>query len=249
VLIFNKLLPLFVLPFGVVCGLVLLALILKKWWPGLLALAVLYLSSISFVSDRLLGFLESRYPVVPVAEAGPAEAIVVLGGILGPATPQGVVANWSDSVERFEAGVALIQAGRAQRLIFTGAGRQWLGRETTEGEQLRNLALARGVAPEKMVVTRLVDNTATEATAVAELMQADSGPRRVILVTTSWHMPRAVYLFRRAGVDCQPFPVDFHLDRTRSVSLMDFVPSAGAWQGTETALRELYGYAFYRIFR
>ena len=156
--------------------------------------------------------------------------------------------NWSDSVERFEAGVALIQAERASRLVFTGARRQWLERETTEGEQLRRLAIARGVAPEKILVTRFVDNTATEATAVADLMKAD-GQKRIILVTTSWHMPRAAYLFRKAGVDCQPFPVDFRLDRTRPMIPQDFVPSAGAWKDTETALRELYGYAFYRIFR
>ena len=248
VLLLNKILPLFFLPFGLVCVLVFAALWRKQWWPGVLALAIFYLGSISFVSDRLLGWLESRYPAVPVAAAGPADAIVVLGGILGPATPEGVMANWSDSVERFEAGVALIQAERAPRLVFTGARREWLGRETTEGEELRRLAIARGVAPEKILVTRFVDNTATEAAAVADLMKAD-GQRRIILVTTSWHMPRAAYLFRKAGIDCQPFPVDFHLDRTRPLILQDFVPNAGAWQGTETALREFYGYAFYRIFR
>jgi len=231
-----------------VCGLILLAVVLKERWPAIAALAVLYLSSISFVSDRLSGWLESRYPAMPVAAAGPADAIVVLGGILGPATRDGEVPNWSDTVERFEAGVALVQAGRAPRLVFTGARREWLERETTEGEELRRLAIARGVPAEKILVTRFIDNTVTEAAAVAELMKAD-GQRRIILVTTSWHMPRAVYLFRRAGIDCQPFPVDFHLDRTREVKLKDFIPSAGAWQGTETALRELYGYAFYRIFR
>lgn len=248
VLLLNKILPLFFLPFGIVCVLVIVALWRRQWWPGLVALVIFYLSSISFVSDRLSGWLESRYPVVPVAVAGPADAIVVLGGILGPAAPEGVLPNWSESVERFEAGVALIQAERAPRLVFTGARRQWLDRETTEGEELRRLAVARGVAPEKILVTRFVDNTATEAVAVAALMKAD-GQHRIILVTTSWHMPRAVYLFRRAGIDCQPFPVDFRLDRTRRLTLLDFVPNAGAWQSTETALRELYGYAFHRIFR
>jgi uncharacterized SAM-binding protein YcdF (DUF218 family) len=248
VLILNKILPLFFLPFGIVCLLVIFALWRKKWWPGVLALAIFYLGSISFVSDRLFGLLESRYPVVPVAATGPADAIVVLGGILGPAVPDGVMPNWSDSVERYEAGVALIQAGRAGRLIFTGAHRFWLGHDTTEGAELRRLAIARGVPPEKMVVTEWVDNTATEAAAVRTLLQA-SGQRRIILVTSGWHMPRSVYLFRRAGIDCQPFPVDFHLDRTRPVMLMDFVPTAGAWSGTELALREIYGYAFYRIFR
>lgn len=248
VLLLNKILPLFFLPFGIACALVLLAIVLKKRWPGFAALAVLYLGSISFVSDRLSGWLESRYPAVPVAEAGPADAIVVLGGILGPSAPDGAVPNWSDAVERFEAGVALVQAERARRLVFTGARREWQGHPTTEGEELRRLAIARGVAPEKILVTRFVNNTATEAAAVADLMQAD-GQRRVILVTSSWHMPRAAYQFRRSGVDFQPFPVDFRQDRTRSLQLLDFVPSAGAWQGTETALREIYGYAFYRLFR
>lgn len=247
-LLLNKILPLLFLPFGIVCFLVLLAGILKKRWPAVTALVVLYLASISFVSDRLSGWLESRYPAMTVSAAGPADAIVVLGGILGPATREGEVPNWSDSVERFEAGVALVQAGRAPRLVFTGARRQWLDRETTEGEELRRLAVARGVAPERILVTRFVDNTATEAAAVADLMKAD-GQRRIILVTTSWHMPRAAYQFRSAGIDCQPFPVDFRLDRTRRLQPMDFVPSAGAWQGTETALRELYGYGFYRLFR
>ena len=247
-LILNKVLPLFCLPFGIVCLLVLVALWRKKWWPGILALVIFYLGSISFVSDRLMGWLESRYPVVPVAQAGPADAIVVLGGMLGPATPDGVIPNWSGPVERFEAGVALLQADRAPRLVFTGAKREWLGHETTEGAELRKLAIARGVPAEKILVTQLIDNTSTEAAAVAAWMKAE-GRHRVILVTTSWHMPRSVYLFRRAGVDCQPFPVDFHLDRTRSLDFKDFVPSAGAWQGTETALRECYGYAFYRLFR
>ncbi len=247
-LIFNKVLPLFLLPFGIVCLLVVLALVLKKWWPAIMAFGLFYLCSISAVSDRLMRFLESRYPVVPVAQAGPADAVVVLGGILGPANAEGTMPNWSDSVDRFEAGVAIMQAGRADRLIFTGARRSWLGRETTEGEELRKLAIARGVPADKILVTRFIDNTATEAAAIGERMKAGR-LQRVVLVTTAWHMPRAVYLFRKAGVDCQPFPVDFHADPTRSLEWLDFVPSAGAWQGTETALREVYGYAFYRLFR
>jgi uncharacterized SAM-binding protein YcdF (DUF218 family) len=247
-LFFNKVLPLFVLPFGMVCGLMLFALWRKKWWPAVAALAVLYLCSIPLVSDRLVGWLESRYPVLPVAETGPADAIVVLGGILGPATPLGVVPGWSESVERFEAGVELAQAGRADRLVFTGARRHWLDHYTTEGEELRRLAIARGVPAGKILVTRSINNTATEAAAVAELMRAN-GWKRIILVTSGWHMPRAALQFRRAKVDAIIFPVDFRQDKTRPSTILDFVPNAGAWQMTETAIREMYGYLFYRFFR
>lgn len=247
-LLLNKLLPLFFLPFGLVCGLVIGALWSKKWWPGLLALFILYFCSISVVSSPLIGWLESRYPEIPLERVEPADAVVVLGGILGPRSASLAQSNWAETVERFEAGVALVQSGKVSWLMFTGARMPWEDRETTEGEELKRLAMARGVRPDKILVTRQVDNTATEAAAIAEMMKA-RGWRRIILVTTGWHMPRSALLFRKAGVEFTPFPVDFRSDRTRTLAAVDFVPKAEAWQMTETALREGYGYLFYRFFR
>jgi uncharacterized SAM-binding protein YcdF (DUF218 family) len=247
-LLLNKILPLFFLPFGVVCTLVLFALWRKKWWPGLVALGVLYVCSLPAVAGRLIGWLETRYPEIPLARVEPADAVVVLGGILGPKFRDSDNPNWTETVERFETGVTLVQSGRAGRLVFTGARMPWQDRATTEGEELRRLAVGRGVPPEKILVTREVANTATEAQAVAELMHAN-GWKRVILVTTGWHMPRAALLFRRAGVDCVIFPVDFRNDPARQAKLVDFLPRADAWQMTETALREGYGYLFYRFLR
>lgn len=247
-LFLNKLLPLFVLPIGWVALLLLFAAWRKQRWPVFAALAVLYLGSIPLVGGRLLGWVESRYPAVPVAQVEPADAIVVLGGILGPKMGEGFVANFSETSERFEAGVALIRAGKAGRLVFTGARMGWRDTPATEGDELKRLAVACGVPPEKILVTGEVENTAGEAAATATLMKAN-GWKRVILVTTGWHMPRSAYQFRQAGADCLPFPVDFRLDRARATAAIDFVPRAEAWQMTETALRETYGYWFYRLFR
>jgi uncharacterized SAM-binding protein YcdF (DUF218 family) len=178
----------------------------------------------------------------------PADAVVVLGGILSPKKIGSDQPNWAESVERFEAGVALMQSGKAGRLVFTGARISWENRETTEGEELRREAIARGVPAERIIVTREVANTAGEAQAVAGLMKTENW-KRIIVVTTGWHMPRSALLFRRAGVDCIIFPVDFRNDPTRGVSLIDFVPNAMSWQLTETAIREGYGYVFYRFLR
>lgn len=247
-LLLNKLLPLFFLPFGIVCGLVLFALWRKKPWIGLLAFALFYLCSLPLMSSRLIGWLETRYPEITVERVESVDAVVVLGGILGPRSAGLAQPNWTETVERFDAGVALVQSGKAGRLVFTGARMPWEDRETTEGAELQRLAIARGVPPEKILVTRLIDNTATEAAAIRELMK-EHGWRRVILVTTGWHMPRSALLFRKAGVDFIPFPVDFRSDRTRTLAGIDFIPRAEAWQMTETALREGYGYLFYRFFR
>lgn len=247
-LFFNKLLPVLVLPLGLVMLLLLFALWRKKRWPLVVALVVLYVGSVPVVAGRLLGWMESRYPAVPVARVETADAVVVLGGILGPRAGAEFIPNWLDSSERFDAGVTLLQAGKAGRLVFTGAVMPWEDRATTEGDELKRLAVARGIAPEKILVTRRIDNTATEAAAVADLMKTQ-GWHRVILVTTGWHMPRSAWLFKRAGVNFIPFPVDFRFERGRSVAAVDFVPKAEAWEMTETALREVYGNLFYRIFR
>ena len=247
-LFFNKLLPLLVLPIGLVALLLVFALWRKRRWPLVVALMVLYLSSIPVVGNRLIGWLESRWPAVPVATVAPADAVVVLGGILGPRTEPGFVPNFLETSERFEAGVALLQAGKAGRLIFTGARMSWRDRATTEGDELKRLAVARGVAPDQILVTGEVGNTADEAAAVAALMRTQ-GWHHVILVTTGWHMPRSAWLFKKAGVAFTAFPVDFRFDRARAVTAIDFVPKAEAWQMTETTLREIYGSLFYRLFR
>jgi len=247
-LFLNKLLPVFVLPIGWVVLLVLFGLWKKQRWPLVAALLVLYIGSIPAVGGRLLGWVESGHPAVPVALVEPADAIVVLGGILGPRVGDGFVPNFLETSERFDAGVLLFQAGKARTLVFTGARMSWRNTVATEGDELKRIAVTGGVPADRILVTRQVKNTADEAAAVAELMKA-SGWKRVVLVTTGWHMPRSAEQFRKAGVDGILFPVDFRFDRARALGAIDFVPRGEAWQQTETALRECYGRLFYRIFR
>lgn len=247
-LFLNKILPVFVLPLGVVTLLLLFALWRKKRWPLVVALLVLYFSSVPFVGNRLIGWLESDYPAVPVAQVESADAIVVLGGIFGPQAGDGLLPNYSETIERLEAGIVLTQAGKAPWLVFTGGRIPWEGREKVEGEDSRAQAIVRGVPAEKILITREVQNTSDEVRAVADLMR-ERHWRRVILVTSGWHMPRSVWLFKQAGVDCILFPVDFRRDRTRRLTLLDFLPSAEALTNTETTLREIYGNLFYRAFR
>lgn len=245
---FNKFLPLFFLPIGAVALLIIAGLVWKKRWPLLLALLVLYVGSIPVVGVRLIGWVESGYPALPLTELEPADAIVVLGGILGPRTEPGYAPNWLETSERFEAALVLMKAGKAGKLIFTGARMEWQGRVSTEGDELKRLAAERGIPAADILVTDYVANTADEAAVTAGLAKAN-GWKRVILVTTGWHMRRAAFLFTKAGVNFTPYPVDFRRDRTRKIDTLDFVPRAEAWENTETAIRETYGFWFYRMFK
>lgn len=245
-LFLNKLLPVFVLPLGWVVLLLIFALLRKKWWPVGVAMIVLVVASLPVTSNRMLRWMESFYPALPIAETGPADAVVVLGGILGPRVSPGYLTNWNETSERFDGGVALLRANRANVLVFTGARLPWEKRLRFEGEDLRDIAIAQGLPAEKILVTREISNTRDEARAVAEMAKA-RGWKKVIVVTSAWHMPRAARLFRSAGVDFIPFPVDFRSDGTRPLTPVDFLPNAGSLAGTEAALRECYGIAFYAV--
>jgi uncharacterized SAM-binding protein YcdF (DUF218 family) len=247
VLFWNKLLPIFVLPLAWVMVLLAIALWRRRRWPVIAALAVLYVASTPVVGSGLFHWLESAYGPQSVTAVEPADAIVPLGGILGPLWEPGHVPNVGEGGERLEAGIALWQAKKAPWVVFTGGRAPWTDLPETEGALVARLAVGRGVPAEQVLVTREVGNTADEARAVRDLMRA-RGWKKIILVTSAWHMRRAARQFRKAGVDFVPFPVDYQVTPLQPLTLLDFLPRADGLRATEWTLRELYGIAFYAIF-
>jgi uncharacterized SAM-binding protein YcdF (DUF218 family) len=251
-MLFHKLLPVFVLPIGVTVLLVLLGLRGQWRWLGIVGVVVLVASSLPFVGNWALGRLEVSFAPVRIGEAPAVDAIYVLGGTMStPSRGVGFLPNWGDAVERFEGGVQLMQAGKAPRLVFAGAKTGAGGDEDTEGAVMRRLAIERGVTADAIHLTDVVTNTADEARALVQIAQ-EQGWKRVLLVTSAWHLPRAMRQFQRAGVELVPFPVDYRSAEgagvAREARLTDFLPSASGLGMTETALRECYGIAFYTVF-
>lgn len=240
-LFFNKLLPVFLLPTGIVTLLILLAA-WKKWrWAAILAALVFLGGSLPVVSNLLLRPLEDAYPGRSIGSLPAADAVLVLGGILSPVKETGMVTEWSESVERFNAGVEIVRRDKARVVLFTGDPRG------SEGSALQREAIEHGVPVERTAVIGSVGNTADEA-AQLKRYAAQHGLKRVVLVTSAWHMPRAMRLFRGAGVEIVPFPVDYRAQPFRALPYLDYIPNAGALMKTELALRECYGIAFYAVF-
>jgi uncharacterized SAM-binding protein YcdF (DUF218 family) len=235
------------LPLGWVLALLIYGLVRRRRRPLIVAACILYLASMPLVGNGLFHRLEIGYRPLPLDSVEKVDAIVPLGGILGPTAPYGFLPNVGEAGERLEAGIALMARGKADWLVFTGGRAPWAERLEVEGAITARAAMARGIAPEKILVTREVGNTADEARAVAELMRA-RGWHRIILVTSGWHMRRAARLFRKAGVDFIPFPVDFQVDTRSPTTLLDLLPRADGLRLTEAALREWYGMAFYALF-
>jgi len=246
-----KILPALVLPAGIVIILLILSAVLRKRALAIVALALLWLSSMAVVSDRLMRAAEGWAVQQRPAAAPRADAIVVLSGMLRPAAGPGAEDEWAESVDRFEAGIALFKAEKAPLLVFTGGWLPWHPNASQEGKVLRERAIERGVPADRIAVSSFVRNTEEESRAVSELLRRRTGSIRapsIVLVTSAFHMRRSELLFTRTGLVVTPFPVDFQTSAA-PFSFMQVLPRAGSIENTETALREFYGYLYYRFIK
>ena len=70
---------------------------------------------------------------------------------------------------------------------------------------------------------------------------------RLLLVTSSMHMPRASAVFRAQGIDVIPAPVDVQVTESDTPRVFYWIPSAHALSATTSALKEYMGFLYYRL--
>ena len=240
----HKLLPLIVSPLGLVVFLVVTGMCLRRWWIITLSCFVLLLSSLPMTAHFIWQNLEKKYPPKALSEFGSYDAVVVLSGMLSPFEHSGTLyVEWGDP-DRFFAGIDVLKSGKAPILIFTRGKMPW-SNLPDEGELLKAKAVELGINESQILLSDTVANTADEATAVAQLMKMHQ-IKRILLITSSFHMPRAKLLFDKQGIDSVPFAIDFK-STGQTLSWLSFLPSASGFSRTSEGIREYIGRLYYKL--
>ncbi len=249
-----KLLTALIQPLGAALALLALALVLRRGWPrlarGLATAAVLWLWAWStpWVSDSLRHAIERQYPELPVVQLPQADVIVVLGGAMDPpAPPLRQHADLGAAADRIWHAARLYQAGKAPRLLISGGRLPWTPGEMSEATAMVGLLSSLGVPPSALLLEGESRTTRENALYTRELLAAQR-LQRVLLVTSALHMPRAVALFRAAGIDVIPAPTDTEVIPSRTHTALDLLPSASALEGSSRAIKELLGRAHLAVF-
>jgi uncharacterized SAM-binding protein YcdF (DUF218 family) len=240
--ILSKILPLVFLPIGFSLSLMLAGLLLKKRWLLWGSMVVLWLFSMPIMGDFLIRSVEGSAKRGAIENVAPTDAIIVLGG-MSRQPADAPLGEWSEGADRFEAGVQLYAAGKAPHLVFTGGRLPWQPDMVPEGLLLARRAMKAGVPEGALLVTEPVGNTLEEARALRVMLLATQGKqlRRIILVTSAYHMQRAAGLFERAGFTVQRFPVDYQTSAKERVTALSFLPDPEALTSSTIALHELMG--------
>lgn len=220
----SKLIWLLIRPESLLVGLFLVGIL--SFWIGrlraakaLLTTALLALLTIGILPIGLLLIapMEARHPPGPALRD--IAGIIVLGG--GEEADRWAASGdiaLNQAGERFLAGISLAHRFPEAPLVFTGGTPSLIGAGPATRSLAETIFQAGGIAPSRILIEDRARNTAENASLTRALLEArgqdpTAGNGREgawVLVTSAYHMPRAVASFEAAGwTNLIPWPTDF----------------------------------------
>jgi uncharacterized SAM-binding protein YcdF (DUF218 family) len=208
--------------------------------------AILGLAAIVFtpLGPAMLRPLENRFPPPPADLPAPAGIIVLGGGLEQMKSLARGQAILNDDGMRLIAGLELARRYPAARLIFSGGSGSPID-QAPEADEVRKFWLGLGAPAERMSFEARSRNTWENALFTRDLLRPKPG-ETWLLVTSAWHMPRSVGIFRRLGVEVTPYPVAYRtFGDARDWLLLR--PAVERLDELEIAVREWVGLVAYRL--
>ena len=246
----SKLLSFVTQPLVWVAALILGALLLQaqrsRQRLGWAALSLLLLLGWEPLPDAILRQLQAQH-------AGPAAnadlkafvGVVVLGGALEPAYVwQGhdqVALN--EAAERMTVPLALLRRNPHMRLLFSGGEGELLAQGLSEAARAKLFFDSMGV-PQQQIIYESTSRTSYENARFSAALPGIDPTQPWLLLTSAWHMPRALATFAKAGWNVTPYPVDFRTGSSTPWTQYSLARGAAKWQ---LGLHELAGLLAYRL--
>jgi uncharacterized SAM-binding protein YcdF (DUF218 family) len=209
------------------------------------SIVLLAISGFSPLGYWLLYPLEARFPPWNPAQGAP-DGIIVLGGPveadLSAAHDTTVITSAADRI--FATAVLARQYPNA-RIVYSGGSGNLISTDAKEADYAARLLEDLGIPKSRLTMERLSRNTQENAEFSKKLVQPKSG-ERWLLVTSAYHMPRSIGLFRKAGFPVEPYPVDWRADGPESLLEFSNIENGGLTR-TDLASREWLGLLAYWI--
>jgi uncharacterized SAM-binding protein YcdF (DUF218 family) len=162
------------------------------------------------LSKKLVAPLEERFPPWD-ASGGAPDGIVVLGGAIEPEiTPFHRASELNEAAERITVIAELARKYQLARILYSGGNGSLVPRGGSEAQIAAVFFETFGVPARRLILEDQSRTTAENAAFSRRLVMPKPG-ERWLLVTSAYHMPRAIGAFRRAGFAVEAYPVDYRI--------------------------------------
>ena len=228
-------------------GAILLATRFARLGRILLVASVVLLAVCGFspLGNWLLYPLEQRFPPWDAARGAP-DGIIVLGASIDAdiSAARGIPVVRS-APDRIVAAAALAHRYPNARIVFSGGSANLLANDAREADYAGAIFESLGIAKSRLIMERRSRNTQENAEFSKALVAPKDG-ERWLLVTSAFHMPRSIGLFRKAGFAVEPYPVDWRVGgREDFFSFADI--GVDGLSRMDVAVREWIGLVAYRL--
>lgn len=203
---------------------------------------IIYFISIEPVKNLVLSPLENYAPPVTKESVTGADLIVILGGgTLENSPEEGENGSLTgDSFKRALYGLYLAEQYRLP-ILYSG-GKLFETYKKGEAEIAVNLLAKYNKSGIKLMKETTSRTTYENAAYVKEKFN----PRKVVLVTSAFHMKRSLYIFKKAGIECIPAPTDYKISRWQ-FDVTSYLPNTYEMDCTYKGLKEHVGLLFYML--
>lgn len=260
---FSKTITYLLTPAGWLIGILALAFLTKnvrrhRQFVGL-AFGVFFVLGNAVFTNQLALWWE--YPIqatpLPPTDSIQRVAVLLTGGMINGMTE--IPANDANRTNRFILGPEADRAGQALYLYKTGAVRKILisggagnlpfqaQSVSNEGRIIARFLRVAGVRPDDIMLEQRSRNTHENAVFSAQVLLKMVKTNQCVLVTSAWHMRRAVDCFQKEGIRVQPFPAAFISEQPVYLPGDYLLPREEAFLDAYYLIRELVGYVTYWV--
>lgn len=204
----------------------------------------LYLLSIEPVKDKILYPLEYKYPFPNINKLD-CDVVVTLGGGLYLYSPDenGNSSLKAPVIKRLVTTFKIWKKHK-KKIILTGGKPFNNGKYKSEAEIMANFLQNLGVNKKYLILETSSLNTFENAKLTKEILEEHKW-KKVCLVTSAYHMPRAVSVFKHFKIDTTPVPTDY---RTSIIyQYISYFPQTDNFNDSVAGIHEYIGIIFYKL--
>lgn len=248
--IISKIVPVLIDPvFVFFCLFVIVGLrcAMSGWGRFVFFLTILffYCASTPVVVNPLFTRLEGEKSVKQLPKTH-YDAAVVLTGMVTLSLSRENSVEFGDGVDRILKGMDMVRHKQADYLVISGGSGELIGPVISESKLLKAFAVRFGIPKEKILIDANSRNTRENAL-MTKLLLESYNLKKIALITSAFHMPRAIGCFKAVGLAPDPVPVDYQVPPPKKKDFRNYFPKAATLSRFSTLIHELVGIIVYGV--
>jgi uncharacterized SAM-binding protein YcdF (DUF218 family) len=244
--ILSKVLNFIIAPMLWLFILLLLAIIYKNKRKGILIFTFIlfYLLSNKFLFNEVITKWEVK--PIPIENIGKYDVAIVLGGFSGyDSTYKKVRLN--EAGDRIWQALQLYETGKVKKIFISGGSGMLLHQDITEADMVKAFLLSLNIPKKDVIMEADSRNTHENAVNTAKWLSMHDSIKTYFLVTSAWHMPRALGCYKKVGINAQPYSTNNFSDPRWFDPDALFLPQPSIISQWSLLIREWVGWLSYKV--